>query len=99
MGAATIAARWAAVDELIGSLWKTAVEETAALRSGVALLALGGYGRRELFPYSDVDLLFLLDGKAAEKDVKLPIRRISQQLWDCGIRLSPQTRKRSEVEK
>jgi [protein-PII] uridylyltransferase len=98
-GAATIAARSAAVDELIGSLWKTAVEETPALRSGVALLALGGYGRRELFPYSDVDLLFLLDGKVAEKDVKLPIRRISQQLWDCGIRLSPQTRKRGEVEK
>jgi [protein-PII] uridylyltransferase len=52
-----------------------------------------------LFPYSDVDLLYLLDGKASEKDLKQPIRRISQELWDCGIRLSPQTRKRSEAEK
>ena len=60
-----------------------------------AVVALGGYGRRELFPYSDVDLLYLLDGKVSEKELKQPIRRISQELWDCGIRLSPQTRKRS----
>ena len=69
------------------------------MRSGIALVALGGYGRSELFPYSDVDLLYLLDGKVSEKEVKQPIRRISQELWDCGIRLSPLTRKRSEAEK
>jgi [protein-PII] uridylyltransferase len=98
-GSATIAARAQAMDELIGGLWKDAVKKTPALGSGIALVALGGYGRSELFPYSDVDLLYLLDGKAPEKELKLPIRRISQELWDCGIRLSPQTRKRSEVEK
>jgi [protein-PII] uridylyltransferase len=31
--------------------------------------------------------------------VKQPIRRISQELWDCGIRLSPLTRKRAEAER
>ncbi len=56
-------------------------------------------GAAELFPYSDVDLLYLLDSKIAENDVKQPIRRMSQELWDCGIRLSPQTRKRSEAER
>ncbi len=98
-GAATIAARALAMDELIAGLWKNAVKQTPALGSGIALVALGGYGRSELFPYSDVDLLYMLDGKVSEKDVKLPIRRISQELWDNGIRLSPQTRKRSEAEK
>jgi [protein-PII] uridylyltransferase len=98
-GSDTIAARAQVMDELIGGLWTKAVERTPALRSGVALVALGGYGRSELFPYSDVDLLYLLDSKASEKELKLPIRRISQELWDCGIRLSPQTRKRSETEK
>jgi [protein-PII] uridylyltransferase len=98
-GSATIAARAQAMDELIGGLWKDAVKRTPALGSGIALVALGGYGRSELFPYSDVDLLYLLDGKVSEKELKLPIRRISQELWDCGIRLSPQTRKRSEAEK
>jgi [protein-PII] uridylyltransferase len=98
-GAATIAARARVMDELIVGLWNRAVEETPGLRTGIALVALGGYGRSELFPFSDVDLLYMLDGKVAERDVKLPIRRISQELWDCGIRLSPQTRKRSEAEK
>ena len=98
-GAATIAARAQAMDEFIAALWAKATAKTAALRSGIALVALGGYGRSELFPYSDVDLMYLLDGKVSERDVKQPIRRISQELWDAGIRLSPLTRKRSEAEK
>jgi len=98
-GAVTVAARAAAVDELIVGLWKLAVAETPLLGQGIAVLAVGGYGRRELFPYSDVDLLYLLDGKVSEAEIKQPIRRISQQLWDCGIRLSPTSRKRSEAER
>ena len=83
-GGATIAARAAAVDELVTALWEHAVERDPHLRNGVALVAIGGYGRRELFPYSDVDLLFLLDGKVAEKDVKDAVRRVNQEMWDCG---------------
>jgi [protein-PII] uridylyltransferase len=98
-GAQTVAARSAAVDELIKGLWTLAVAETPLLDHGIALLAVGGYGRRELFPYSDVDLLYLLDGKVSEAEIKQPVRRISQQLWDCGIRLSPASRKRSEAER
>jgi len=98
-GSATIAARAQAMDELIAGLWGEAVEQSPRLGSGIALLALGGYGRRQLFPYSDVDLLYLLDGKVSEQEVKQPIRRMSQELWDCGIRLSPVTRKRTECER
>jgi len=98
-GAETVAARSAAVDELIVGLWKQAVVESPVLGRGIAVLAVGGYGRRELFPYSDVDLLYLLDGKVSEAEIKQPIRRISQQLWDCGLRLSPTSRKRSEAER
>jgi len=98
-GAATVAARAAAVDELIVGLWTRAVAETPVLGQGIAVLAVGGYGRRELFPYSDVDLLYLLDGRVSEAEIKQPVRRISQQLWDCGIRLAPATRRRSEAER
>jgi [protein-PII] uridylyltransferase len=98
-GAATIAARAAAIDELVTGLWREAVERDKRLAKGVALVAVGGYGRRELFPYSDVDLLFLLDGRVAEKDVKDAIRRVNQEMWDCGIRVSPVTRKVAECER
>ncbi len=98
-GAVTIAARAAALDQLVKGLWAQAVERDSRLGTGIALVAVGGYGRRELFPYSDVDLLFLLDGRVVEKDVKDAIRRVNQEMWDCGIRVSPTTRKLSECEK
>jgi [protein-PII] uridylyltransferase len=98
-GALTIAARAAAVDELVSALWGQAVGRDPRLGVGFALVAIGGYGRRQLFPYSDVDLLFLMDGRLAEKDVKDAIRRVNQEMWDCGIRVSPVTRKISECEK
>jgi [protein-PII] uridylyltransferase len=98
-GTKAVAARSGAVDELIASLWAGAQAESAALARGVTLVAVGGYGRRELFPYSDVDLMFLLAPKLAERDVKEPIRRLNQHLWDCGLRLSPMTRSLTECER
>src|SRR5271170_6337849 len=98
-GAVTIAARAAAVDELVSGLWRQVVERDGRLATGIALAAVGGYGRRELFPYSDVDLMFLLDGRLSEKELKDPIRRVNQEMWDCGIRVSPVTRKLSECER
>jgi [protein-PII] uridylyltransferase len=98
-GAATVATRAQAVDQLIQTLWTRAVAEMPTLGQGIALVGLGGYGRRELFPQSDVDLLYLLDARVNEAAVKLSIRRVSQALWDCGIRLSPQTRRRGDAEK
>ena len=50
-GAVTIAARAAAVDELVSGLWRQAVERDSGLGTGVTLVAVGGYGRRELFPF------------------------------------------------
>ncbi|HMF52763.1 MAG TPA: [protein-PII] uridylyltransferase [Edaphobacter sp.] len=98
-GSATLAARTAIVDELAGDLWQQAREGNPRLASGVALLAIGGYGREELFPCSDVDLLFLLDVKVNEKDVKESLRRFGQEMWDCGMRVSQTVRKLAECER
>ncbi len=99
-GRQTIRARAKAVDELVSGFWRQVVSADPRLSRGVALVAVGGYGRRELFPYSDVDLLFLLDQRVTEKTaarfVKDPIRQINQSLWDCGLRLSPLTRRLGE---
>lgn len=98
-GSVVLAARTAAVDELVKELWHQAENANPMLARGVSLLAIGGYGRKELFPYSDVDLLFLLDAKVNEKDIKESIRRIGQVMWDCGIRVSPAVRKLTECER
>ncbi|MEO8737852.1 MAG: [protein-PII] uridylyltransferase [Edaphobacter sp.] len=98
-GAATIAARSKALDEFATGLWKQEVQNDRRLATGISLVAIGGYGRAQLFPFSDVDLLFLLDGRLAEKDVKDAIRRVNQEMWDSGIRISPATRKLSECER
>jgi [protein-PII] uridylyltransferase len=97
-GTETLAGRTAAVDGLVRGLWQKAVAQDARLGKSVALVAVGGYGRGELFPYSDIDLLFLMDPKAAEKDFKDPIRRVSQELWDCGLRVSPTARRLQECD-
>jgi [protein-PII] uridylyltransferase len=52
--------------------------------SGMALLAVGGYGRGELFPYSDIDLLILLDADPDEA-MRNRLEQIVQLLWDLGL--------------
>ncbi|GGA62069.1 bifunctional uridylyltransferase/uridylyl-removing enzyme [Edaphobacter acidisoli] len=98
-GAATIMARASALDDLVRGLWRLETEQNERLKTGITLAATGGYGRRELFPYSDVDLLFLLDGRVNEKQVKDTIRRVNQEMWDSGIRVSPATRRLAECER
>ena len=98
-GTVAIAARATAVDHLIQAIWTQAHAAQPVLASGVALVAVGGYGRNELFPYSDVDLMFLLDNRVSESALKEPIRQINQALWDCGLRVSAMTRTLAECGK
>jgi [protein-PII] uridylyltransferase len=55
---------------------------------GLCLLALGGYGRKLLFPYSDLDILFLFGSEKAERDLRPLIAEFSRTLWDIGFRVS-----------
>ena len=98
LSAGTIAVRTrsAAVDQLVRQLWSSTQASNENLRSGVAVLAVGGFGRGELFPDSDVDLLFLLDSRLSEAAVKQPLRLLNQKLWDVGLRASPMTRTLAE---
>jgi [protein-PII] uridylyltransferase len=54
------------------------------VRGSITLVALGGYGRRELYPFSDVDLLLLHDWKA-KKYMQEVSEAILYPLWDAGF--------------
>src|ERR1700723_2684375 len=64
-----------------------------------ALVATGGFGRGWLFPYSDIDLLFLFSDRGNEQAFKDPVRRFSQELWDLRLKLSPATRTLAECDR
>ncbi len=97
-GVRVTVARAALLDEILRLLWTEATASGPKSVQTVALVAVGGYGRSQLFPHSDVDLLFCSE-KAADFDAKQAIRRVSQALWDCGMRASPVTRTIAECER
>ena len=69
-----------AVDAVVAEAWKRCVPADA----GLALFAVGGYGRGGLFPHSDIDLLVLLeDGPDAAAGAALS--RFFALLWDSGL--------------
>ncbi len=84
-----------AVDRAVAALFHQAFGEKAA--SGVALVAVGGYGRRQLFPCSDVDLLFLFERNSAAEAARDPISKLLRELWDGGIRASHSVRTPAEA--
>ncbi|PHS70949.1 MAG: [protein-PII] uridylyltransferase [Methylophaga sp.] len=75
------------VDEVLQQLWQQHIGEKLPL----SLLAVGGYGRGELHPYSDIDLLVLLDESVSEQ----PPNGLSDfltQLWDVGLEIGHSVR-------
>ncbi len=58
----------------------------------MAVTAVGGYGRRELFPHSDVDILLLVDDEADLTALKEPLSHFLRVLWDSGLRVSHSAR-------
>jgi [protein-PII] uridylyltransferase len=68
----------------------------AGVPEGLSLLAVGGYGRRHLFPYSDVDLLLLFASEKLVLANKESIAAFLQQLWDAGLRVSQSVRTPAE---
>ena len=87
-------ARW--TDEVDDALRALLDECAEPVRHSVALVAIGGYGRRELCPASDVDLLLLhagLDQPALEQLV----RAVVYPLWDVGLTVGYAVRTRREA--
>src|ERR1019366_6046445 len=93
-GTAAIRRRSAVVDRILIEMWRRAF---AGQTQNVSLLALGGYGRKDLFPYSDIDVLFAFADEKIEEQSKELVRAIIQGMWDIGLRASPSSRTIKEV--
>ncbi|HLD65508.1 MAG TPA: [protein-PII] uridylyltransferase [Pseudomonas sp.] len=80
------------VDQILREAWD---RFTWSEDADIALLAVGGYGRGELHPYSDIDLLILLDG-ADHEVFREPIERFLTLLWDIGLEVGQSVRSVAE---
>jgi [protein-PII] uridylyltransferase len=77
-------------DDTLRTLW-----HAAGFDNGLCLAAVGGYGRGELYPYSDVDVLLLMpDGTSPEKDepLKAQIESFIGSCWDTGLEIGSSVR-------
>ncbi len=84
----TLRALCALADNNIRQVFGEVLRVHSAPASGLCLLALGGYGRKLLFPYSDLDILFLFGGDKAEEEFRPLIADFARTLWDLGFRVS-----------
>jgi [protein-PII] uridylyltransferase len=97
-GHAVIARRTALVENVVLRLWRELISPDETGPKNFALVAVGGFGRRWLFPHSDVDIIFLHADARTEEEYRDRIRRLSQELWDLRMKLSPATRTLAECD-
>ncbi len=96
-GSSAIRRRARMVGNLLSELWESIVPD--ADNFPIAVIATGGFGRRELFPCSDVDVLFLCAHEKIDPESREFIRTCTQAMWDIGLRASPATRSLKECER
>ena len=86
------------MEDIAIRLWKEFIATEDSQPADFALVAIGGFGRRWLFPHSDIDVLFLHADQTVEEKFRDRIRQFSQEIWDLRVKLSPATRTLAECE-
>ena len=81
-------------DALLIQLWQ---EMGLSELQGIALIAVGGYGRREMFPLSDLDFLILVK-QTPSLEIEEKITQFIQFLWDCGFEVGNSVRTLEQCE-
>ena len=89
---ALVSQRCRFVDELLIAQWQAHQLDGTP----IALIAVGGYGRGELHPQSDVDLLFLIQGALAQSD-EAKLSQFIAFLWDSGLEVGHSVRTLDET--
>ena len=76
------------IDELVNKLFLSILDDldcSRALMGHITLVAVGGYGRGELNPYSDIDIMFLHDGSIPVARVEDIAQKLLYFLWDMRL--------------
>ena len=85
-------------DLILANLFQsTLLEVDGADSDDVAIAAVGGFGRGELSPGSDLDILILHRGTLSEEELSSFVNKILYPLWDKKIKVDHSVRTRSEV--
>ena len=88
--------RWTQVcDDAIGLLLEDALNFAGPSLGSFALIAHGGYGRRDIAPYSDIDLMLLHGERQTEQMAELA-KHLSRNIYDAGFKLGFSVRTASE---
>src|SRR5271166_6492013 len=74
------------IDAIAIEAYRASIEPV--LPQGAVMLAAGGYGRRETFPYAALDILVLLEGESPWISLREPLAECVRLLWDAGLRLN-----------
>ena len=90
-GLAVLRARSDLVDALVIRLYQEFISGDPQQPRHLCLVALGGYGRRELFPHSDIDLLFLTEDESGQSTYHDAIAALLRMLWDLRMRVGNST--------
>jgi [protein-PII] uridylyltransferase len=81
------------IDNALLCLWNHIIDEPSSRY--FTFIAVGGYGRQEMFPHSDVDLLILTKDSINEQD-KNRLSQLCTAFWDTGFKLGLSVRSHSE---
>lgn len=81
------------IDKALKKLWRE-----LEFKNSASLVACGGYGRKELFPYSDIDLLILIP-KNLNKTLSRKIQEFITLAWDLGLRIGHSVRNINETKR
>lgn len=81
-----VAHRSQLIDQILFCLWQNAeLNDNTNQDTSISLLAVGGYGRAELHPHSDIDLLIVLANEAAFEKHKEALQSFITLLWDLKL--------------
>jgi [protein-PII] uridylyltransferase len=95
-GRAAAIERTAFIDAVLVQLHDDHLTPGPAQGLEYCLVALGGYGRQELFPHSDIDLLFLAPDEATRDARREAVAALTRSLWDLGMRVGSSSRALAE---